>query len=105
AMGIAATATADPATKRSALPAAPLSALAVAPAGVRATTPTPPAPEWQITDGVMKRGHTLSPMLRADGISPGTIHQYTQALTGHLHVRRAKPGQTYRLVQDRAGNV
>ena len=105
AMGIAATATADPAAKRSALPAAPLSALAVAPAGVRATTPIPAAPEWQTADGVMKRGHSLSQMLRADGISPRTINQIAQALKGHFNFRRAKPGQSYRLVQDRAGNV
>src|SRR5262245_9170228 len=102
--GIAATASADPAPKRGGVPAAPLSALAIAPAGIRAATP-PEAPEWQVTDGVMRRGHTLSQMLRADGISPQTINQIAQALKGHFNFRRAKPGQSYRLVQDQAGNV
>ena len=105
-LGIAAASTADPAPKRGGFtPAAPLSALAVAPAGVRAAPPTPAAPESQITDGVMQRGHTLSQMLRADGVSPQTINQIAQALKGHFNFRRAKPGQSYRLVQDRAGNV
>src|SRR5437867_2658267 len=85
AIGIATAATADPAPKRAFAPAAPLSALAVAPAGVRATTPMPAAPEPQVTDGVMRRGHTLSQMLRADGISPQTINQIAQALKGHFN--------------------
>jgi murein DD-endopeptidase MepM/ murein hydrolase activator NlpD len=106
AVGFAAASTADPAPKRGAItPAAPLSALAVAPAGVRAAARTPVAPESQITDGVMRRGHTLSQMLRADGVSARTVNQIAQALKGHFNFRRAKPGQSYRLIQDRAGNV
>ena len=34
--------------------------------------PSRPRREWQITDGVMRRGRTLSQMLRADGISART---------------------------------
>jgi murein DD-endopeptidase MepM/ murein hydrolase activator NlpD len=104
-MVIAAAATADPAPKRAFTPAAPLSALAVAPAGIRAADPMPAAPELQITDGVMRRGHTLSQLMRADGISPQTINQISQALKGHFNFRRAKPGQSYRLVLDQSGNV
>jgi murein DD-endopeptidase MepM/ murein hydrolase activator NlpD len=104
AVGIPAAGHADPARKRSFAPAAPLSALAVAPAGVRAAA-KPLASEWQLTDGVMRRGHTLSQLLRADGVSPQAVNQIAQALKGHFNFRRAKPGQTYRLLQDRAGNV
>jgi murein DD-endopeptidase MepM/ murein hydrolase activator NlpD len=105
AVAISAASTADPAPKRGFTPAPPLSALAVAPAGVRAASSVPAAPESQITDGVMRRGHTLSQMLRADGVSPRTINQIAQGLKGHFNFRRAKPGQSYRLVQDAAGNV
>jgi murein DD-endopeptidase MepM/ murein hydrolase activator NlpD len=106
AIGISAAASADPVPERRAFtPAAPLSALAVAPSGIRATTPTPAAPEFQITEGVMRRGQTLSQMLRADGVSAQTVNQVAQALKGHFNFRRAKPGQSYRLLQDASGNV
>src|SRR5262245_8920912 len=66
AVGISAVAHADPAPKRGALtPAPPLSALAIAPAGIGPASAIPPAPDLEITDGVMRRGHTLSQMLRA----------------------------------------
>jgi murein DD-endopeptidase MepM/ murein hydrolase activator NlpD len=53
----------------------------------------------------MRRGHTLSQLMREDGISPQTINQIAQALKGHFNFRRAKPGQSYRLVMDLSGNV
>src|SRR6185295_5416317 len=66
AVGTSAVAHADPAPKRGSgfAPAAPLSALAIAPSNARLPVP-PPAPEWQVTDGVITRGQTLSEMLRA----------------------------------------
>jgi murein DD-endopeptidase MepM/ murein hydrolase activator NlpD len=54
---------------------------------------------------VLRRGHTLSEVLRRDGVSPQAINQIARALKGHFNFRRAKPGQSYRLVRDGAGNV
>jgi murein DD-endopeptidase MepM/ murein hydrolase activator NlpD len=106
AIGLCAAATADPAPKRAAFaPVAPLSALAVAPSGIRLPQPTPIAAESQITEGVMRRGHTLSQLLRADGVSPQTINQIAQALKGRFNFKRAKPGQSYKLVLDESGKV
>ena len=104
ALGISA-AHADPAPKRDAFtPAAPLSALAVAPAGVPITAP-PPAPEWQVNEGVILRGKTLSEMLRGDGATPQSIHQIALALKGRFNFRKAMPGHSYRIVLDAWGNV
>jgi murein DD-endopeptidase MepM/ murein hydrolase activator NlpD len=106
AVGLCAAASADPEPKREAFaPVAPLSALAVAPSGIRLPEPTPIASESQITEGVMRRGHTLSQLLREDGVSPQTITQIAQALKGHFNFRRAKPGQSYKLVLDASGKV
>ncbi len=102
--GISAVVHADPAPKRGGFtPAAPLSALAVAPSNARVTTPR--APGWQISDGVITRGRTLSDLLRADGVTPQSINRIAQALKGHFNFRRAMPGHSYRLVRDAAGNV
>ncbi len=104
-MGMSTAAHADPARKRDGFaPAAPLSALAVAPSGARGLTPPRP-PEWQISEGVITRGRTLSEMLRADGVSSQSINQIAQALKGHFNFRRAMPGHSYRLVLDGAGSV
>ena len=104
ALGISA-AHADPAPKRDAFtPAAPLSALAVAPAGVPITAP-PPAPESQVSEGVILRGKTLSEMLRGDGATPQSIHQIALALKGRFNFRKAMPGHSYRIVLDASGNV
>jgi murein DD-endopeptidase MepM/ murein hydrolase activator NlpD len=104
-VGTSAIAHADPAPKRGGFtPAAPLSALAVAPSGAH-LPPPPAAPEWQITDGVITRGQTLSELLRADGVSPQSISQIARALKGHFNFRRAKPGHSFRLVRDRSGTV
>lgn len=102
-VGVAAAASADPAPKRGRLaPAAPLSALAVAPANAR--LPEPSA-EWQITDGVITRGRTLSAILRADGVSPQSISQIARALQGRFNFRKAMPGHSFRLVRDASGTV
>jgi murein DD-endopeptidase MepM/ murein hydrolase activator NlpD len=104
AVGISAPIHADPAPKRGGItPAPPLAALAIAPSGVGVTPPA--APEWRITDGVMARGRTLSEMLRADGVTPQSVNQIARALKGRFNFRRAKPGQSFRLVQDASGNV
>jgi murein DD-endopeptidase MepM/ murein hydrolase activator NlpD len=54
---------------------------------------------------VVRRGHTLSQMLRADGVSAQSIHRIARALKGHFDFRRAKPGQSYRLMEDGTGNL
>ena len=96
--------TADPAPKRSALHRRRRSRRSRSPRRAFALPRPPrPRPNAQITDGVITRGHTLSEMLRADGVSPQTINQIAQALKGHFNFRRAKPGHSYRLVQDRGG--
>src|SRR5262249_50781384 len=105
AVGISGAIHADPAPKRSGFtPAPPLSALAIAPSNVRVIA-TPPAPEWQVTEGTIRRGRTLSDTLRADGVSPQVIHQIALALKGHFNFRRAKPGHSFKLVQDQTGTV
>jgi murein DD-endopeptidase MepM/ murein hydrolase activator NlpD len=96
-------ASADPAPKRGGLPAAPLSALAIVPSGAR--IPAPAAPGWQITDGVITRGRTLSEILRADGVSPQSINQIARALQGRFNFRKAMPGHSFKLVRDASGNV
>jgi murein DD-endopeptidase MepM/ murein hydrolase activator NlpD len=102
-VGIAAVASADPAPKRGRFaPAAPLSALAIAPSSVRAPTPSA---EWQVTDGVITRGRTLSEILRADGVSPQSISQIARALQGRFNFRKAMPGHSFRLVRDASGKV
>ena len=99
---IAAGVQADPARKRDGYaPGSGLNALAVSPA--RATA-APFAPDLQIAEGVLTRGRNLSEMLRADGVSPQVINQIAKALKGHFDFRRAKPGHSYRLVQDAKGN-
>jgi murein DD-endopeptidase MepM/ murein hydrolase activator NlpD len=106
ALGIAATAHADPMRKRDAVAAAApgLGAFAVSPSNARVTAPPPP-PERRISEGVITRGRTLSEMLRADGVTPQSINQIARGLKGHFDFRRAMPGHSYRLVQDAAGNV
>jgi murein DD-endopeptidase MepM/ murein hydrolase activator NlpD len=104
-LGTSAVAAADPAPKRGGItPAPPLSALAIAPSNVRLQAP-PAAPEWQVTDGVMTRGRTLSEILREDGVSPQAINEIARALRGRFNFRKAMPGHSFRLVRDRSGKV
>jgi murein DD-endopeptidase MepM/ murein hydrolase activator NlpD len=100
ALGIAASAQADPAQQRESL-APGLGVLAVSPS--RAAS-APGLPGRQIAEGVITRGRNLSEMLRADGVSPQVINQIAKALKGHFDFRRAMPGHSYRLILDSAGN-
>ena len=100
ALAAAGAANADPAQQRDGVGSG-LGALAISPS--RATA-TPEIPERQIAEGVLTRGRNLSEMLRADGVSPQVINQIAKALKGHFDFRRAKPGHSYRLVMDAAGN-
>jgi murein DD-endopeptidase MepM/ murein hydrolase activator NlpD len=102
---VAASAQADPAPKRGGFtPAPPLAALAIAPSNLSVTT-VPPLPEQRVDEGVLRRGHTLSEVLRREGVSPTVIQQIARALKGRFDFRRAKPGHNYRLVRDAKGTV
>ena len=79
-----------------------LGALVIAPSNKAAQ---PPSPKRRISEGVITRGHTLSALLRADEVTPQTIARITRELRGHFDFRKAKPGHSYRLVQDGSGEL
>ena len=95
---------ADPAVEREGLGAAASSLGALAVSSSRASQ-LPPAPERNITEGVIRRGSSVSASLRAQGVTPQVVARIAKGLKGHFDFRHAQPGHSYRLVQDGAGEL
>jgi murein DD-endopeptidase MepM/ murein hydrolase activator NlpD len=79
------------------------------PPGLRHRTRAPisslSAPTSVVTQGVLRSGESLGPVLRAQGITPAAIHLISQEVRPVFDFRRSQPGHRYRLSQDAHGNV
>ena len=84
-----------------AAPAAPAMAGAVALS--QPPLPAPPPPE--VFEGEIRRGETLSELLRSHGMTPQAVQEIAGAMAPYFNFRHARPGHRYRVARDRDGRL
>jgi murein DD-endopeptidase MepM/ murein hydrolase activator NlpD len=68
--------------------------------------PEPPPPAARdVTSGILKSGSTLATSLRAHGVSAQAIDLIARSMSRHFDFRNARPGHSYRLSRDEAGEL
>jgi murein DD-endopeptidase MepM/ murein hydrolase activator NlpD len=75
---------------------------AVAAALVPSLTPLP-IPPPDVVEGTIRRGRSLSTSLRAQGVSPQTVHEIDRVMAPYFDFRYSRPGHSYRLLRDPGG--
>jgi len=62
-------------------------------------------PSLRVLEGKLARGETLSQALSGDGVSGELVHGIARAMARIYDFRKARPGQSYRLELDPAGEL
>jgi murein DD-endopeptidase MepM/ murein hydrolase activator NlpD len=59
----------------------------------------------RVFEGTLERGETLARALQDDGVSSGVVYGITEAIGKLYDFRKARPGHSYRLALDTAGEL
>jgi murein DD-endopeptidase MepM/ murein hydrolase activator NlpD len=84
---------------------ADVSAAPVVGAVVAARPPLPAPPPLEVIEGSIRGGATLAGLLDSQGVPAATVHVISREMRPHFDFRRARPGHTYRLARDTAGEL